>query len=136
MNDEQLLSAEHRLAHSSCASCGAFEKFAVKNLVAILVPLTRRPSKIVYLPTEPVGRAAFVIVVSIVLLNYKYILKSKVKKQEGDQNYSFFKKPDPNLIWLGIICFCCMASEGIMFDWSGVYFKEIVKAPSALITLC
>jgi MFS family permease len=28
-----------------------------------------------------------------------------------------------------------MASEGIMFDWSGVYFKEIVKAPGALSIL-
>ena len=28
-----------------------------------------------------------------------------------------------------------MAAEGAMFDWSGVYFKEIVKAPSALVIL-
>ena len=28
-----------------------------------------------------------------------------------------------------------MASEGIMFDWSGVYFKDIVKAPGALVIL-
>lgn len=78
---------------------------------------------------------AFVIIVCIVLFNYKYILKTKVKKQQEHENYSFIKNPDKTLIWLGIICFCCMASEGIMFDWSGVYFKEIVKAPGALITL-
>jgi MFS family permease len=28
-----------------------------------------------------------------------------------------------------------MASEGIMFDWSGVYFKEIIKAPGALVAV-
>ena len=28
-----------------------------------------------------------------------------------------------------------MASEGIMFDWSGVYFREIIKAPGALVVL-
>jgi MFS family permease len=28
-----------------------------------------------------------------------------------------------------------MASEGAMFDWSGVYFKDIVKAPSSLVIL-
>ena len=28
-----------------------------------------------------------------------------------------------------------MASEGVMFDWSGIYFKEIVKAPGALVIL-
>ena len=78
---------------------------------------------------------AFVIVITIVLFNYKYIVKTKVKKQEEQQKYSFIKNPDKTLIWLGIICFCCMASEGIMFDWSGVYFKEIVKTPENLVTL-
>jgi len=28
-----------------------------------------------------------------------------------------------------------MASEGAMFDWSGVYFKDIVMAPSSLVIL-
>ena len=28
-----------------------------------------------------------------------------------------------------------MATEGAMFDWSGVYFKEIVQAPSSLVVL-
>ena len=78
---------------------------------------------------------AFVIIVLIVVFNYKFIVKTKVKQQQAQAGYSFFKNPDPTLIWLGIICFCCMASEGIMFDWSGVYFKEIVKAPGALVVL-
>lgn len=78
---------------------------------------------------------AFVFIVLIVAFNYKFIIEAKVKKQEEQANYSFFKKPDTTLIWLGIICFCCMASEGIMFDWSGVYFKEIVKVPGALVVL-
>ena len=77
---------------------------------------------------------AFVLIVLIVIFNYKFIVKTKVK-QEEQASYSFFKNPDTTLIWLGIICFCCMASEGIMFDWSGVYFKEIVKAPGALVAL-
>jgi MFS family permease len=28
-----------------------------------------------------------------------------------------------------------MASEGVMFDWSGVYFKDIIKVPGALVVL-
>ncbi|UPT70240.1 MAG: MFS transporter [Flavobacterium sp. JAD_PAG50586_2] len=78
---------------------------------------------------------AFGFVILIVLTNAKFILKSKVKQTENKESYSFFKNPDMTLIWLGIICFCGMASEGIMFDWSGVYFKEIVKAPGALVVL-
>lgn len=71
----------------------------------------------------------------VVSLNYKFLIKIKSKKTEGQQKYSLFKTPDKTLIWLGVISFCCMASEGIMFDWSGVYFKEIVKAPGALVVL-
>ena len=78
---------------------------------------------------------AFVLIALIVLFNYKFIIKARVKKQEEHSNYSFFKNPDITLIWLGIICFCGMASEGIMFDWSGVYFREIIKAPGALVVL-
>ncbi len=46
-----------------------------------------------------------------------------------------FRMPDQSLIWLGVIGFCCLASEGIMFDWSGVYFKDVVKAPGSLVIL-
>ena len=78
---------------------------------------------------------AFAVVVIIVLTNYKFIIATKVKQPEKKETYSFLKNPDTSLIWLGIIAFCCMASEGIMFDWSGVYFKEIVKVPGALVVL-
>ena len=78
---------------------------------------------------------AFTIVSLIIAFNYKYIIKFKSKQEEDKIGYSFFKKPDKILIWLGVICFCSMASEGIMFDWSGVYFKEIIKAPGALVVL-
>ena len=78
---------------------------------------------------------AFVLVIIIVATNHKFIIATKIKKVENTERYSFFKKPDTTLLWLGLIAFCCMASEGIMFDWSGVYFKDIVKAPGALVVL-
>lgn len=78
---------------------------------------------------------AFGFVLVILLTNYKFIIKAKSKQEEEKSNYSFWKNPDKTLLWLGVICFCGMASEGIMFDWSGVYFKEIIKAPGALVVL-
>lgn len=48
---------------------------------------------------------------------------------------SFSFKPDHMLISLGIVGFCSMATEGAMFDWSGVYFQDIVHAPTELVTL-
>ena len=77
----------------------------------------------------------YLIVLIIALLNYKFLIKTDPQKIEKEQKYSLLKSANKTLIWLGIISFCCMASEGIMFDWSGVYFKEIVKAPSSLVVL-
>lgn len=79
--------------------------------------------------------AAFGFVVIILLTNYKYIIIAKSEQKEEKSSYSFWKNPDKTLLWLGVICFCGMASEGIMFDWSGVYFKEIIKAEGALVVL-
>lgn len=75
------------------------------------------------------------IITLLVLFNYKYLVKTSLKNVEEKEKVSFFKVRDKSLIWLGVISFCCMASEGIMFDWSGVYFKEIVKAPGSLVVL-
>jgi MFS family permease len=78
----------------------------------------------------------FILILLLIVFNYKYLVKTSVKKAEEEhEKVSFFHIKDTTLIWLGIISFCCMASEGIMFDWSGVYFKEIVKAPSSLVVL-
>ena len=43
------------------------------------------------------------------------------------ESKKFFSKPDSALLWLGVVGFCSMASEGVMFDWSGVYFQKVVK---------
>lgn len=43
-----------------------------------------------------------------------------------------FAIPDNPLLRLGIIGFCGMACEGAMFDWSGVYFLKVLKAPISL----
>jgi len=77
----------------------------------------------------------FAIVGLIVFINYRFLIKVKPEVQKVDIAKPKFKMPDKTLLWLGVIGFCCMASEGIMFDWSGVYFKDIVKAPGALVIL-
>lgn len=73
------------------------------------------------------------IVVLLIVFNYTFLIKARetVKAEKK----KMFSKPNSALIWLGVIAFCCMASEGVMFDWSGVYFKEIVKAPGPLVVL-
>ena len=80
----------------------------------------------------------FAIVSAILLIiitsNYKYLVRVK-NKPTGEKKKKGLPKINPALLWLGIIGFCCMLSEGIMFDWSGVYFKDVVKAPEKLVVL-
>lgn len=69
-----------------------------------------------------------------ILVNYRFLIpgqKIAAKKEKG----KLFVLPSGPLVQLGIIGFCSMATEGAMFDWSGVYFKEIVMAPSAYVVL-
>ncbi|TDO83735.1 fucose permease [Flavobacterium chryseum] len=76
------------------------------------------------------------IVIVMVVFNFKFLVRAKEKmKHKTSEKKKLFVKPDSALLWLGIIGFCSMASEGVMFDWSGVYFKDIVKAPGALVIL-
>src|SRR5690606_19954465 len=67
-----------------------------------------------------------------VFLNKKFLVEDTVGTSEK-KSFSF--KPDKLLVSLGVIGFCSMATEGAMFDWSGVYFHDIVKAPENLTTL-
>ena len=49
----------------------------------------------------------------------------------GDKNVSgnklSLKKPDMQVLLLGIIILFAAVCEGGMFDWSGIYFKEVIK---------
>ncbi|MEN9950466.1 MAG: hypothetical protein RLY85_1218, partial [Bacteroidota bacterium] len=46
-----------------------------------------------------------------------------------------FRMPKGILLQLGFICFCCMSVEGCMFDWSGVFFKEVIRTEERFVSL-
>ena len=66
------------------------------------------------------------------LINQRHLVPGKSPQKE---KRSFFSKPEGSLLQLGIIGFFSMATEGAMFDWSGVYFKEIVHAPEKFVVV-
>lgn len=74
------------------------------------------------------------ILVSLIWMYSKNNLTNIIHKAEP-QTQSIFKSVNPTLVGLGIIGFLSMAIEGAMFDWSGVYFQTIVKAPENLVIL-
>jgi MFS family permease len=77
-----------------------------------------------------------ILIVWIILwINHPFLVTGKSGGNMDEPKRKFFTRPDHVLLQLGIIGFCSMASEGAMFDWSGVYFKDVVKAPSSLVIL-
>ena len=66
--------------------------------------------------------AVFSLIISLFV--YRFLLK-KDRAKEG--NKLILGKPDKFILYLGILVFFAAVCEGGMFDWSGVYFKEVVK---------
>jgi MFS family permease len=80
--------------------------------------------------------SVILVVWTIIWFNRHYLVEGKPAVSPGEMpRKKFFNKPDRELVQLGFIAFCSMASEGTMFDWSGLYFKDVVKAPSSLVIL-
>lgn len=77
----------------------------------------------------PLVHYAIVFAITMLLLatSAAYLLPRDAPKKTGSN--SIFVKPDKNIIVLGLITFACMICEGTMFDWSGVYFEQVVHAP-------
>jgi len=92
---------------------------------------------LIYLNFIPVYHFMVIVcaVWAIVWINLPQLTACKTTGAAVAQRKKFFGKPDPVLLQLGIIGFCSMASEGAMFDWSGLYFKDVVKAPASLVIL-
>jgi MFS family permease len=58
------------------------------------------------------------------LFAYKFSLTND-KSTSG--NKLILGKPDVFILYLGLLIFLAAICEGGMFDWSGIYFKEVVK---------
>lgn len=56
---------------------------------------------------------------------YRFLLQND---QSPSGNKLRFGKPDKFILYLGLLVFLAALCEGGMFDWSGVYFKEVVGA--------
>ena len=59
------------------------------------------------------------------IVAYPYLIRND-KVTTG--NKLIFGKPDKFILYLGLMVFFAAICEGGMFDWSGVYFKEVVGA--------
>ncbi|WP_018478766.1 MFS transporter [Pontibacter roseus] len=55
---------------------------------------------------------------------YRFLLRND---RSTTGNRLAFGKPDPYILYLGLLVFFAAVCEGGMFDWSGIYFQQVVK---------
>ncbi len=77
----------------------------------------------------PLHQFISIAVVSFIFLFFAhaYLLPSEKNKQSL---HKMWNKPTPLMLQFGIIAFSNMICEGMMFDWSGVFFHDVVKVPN------
>ncbi len=76
-----------------------------------------------------------VVIVGVTVFSFKDKLMLTPPLSNKAPQKSFFSKPGGILFPLGLIGFLCMATEGAVFDWSGIYFKEVIKVRPVLVPL-
>ncbi|MGV6946005.1 MFS transporter [Sphingobacterium kyonggiense] len=75
----------------------------------------------------------FLLLTINILWNKRLLVPEQPKQKEKEEKSKY--KPDWMIIQLGILGFFSMATEGAMFEWSGVYFSEVIHAPEKLVIL-
>jgi MFS family permease len=58
------------------------------------------------------------------LFFYRFLLRND-RSASGNKLTS--GKPDPYILYLGLLVFFAAICEGGMFDWSGIYFQQVIK---------
>ncbi len=71
--------------------------------------------------------------ISMMLLFNRFLMHTP--KSRSAASFRQMRRPHGLMLQLGIIAFCCLSCEGCMFDWSGVYFKQVVKAEGSMVSL-
>ncbi len=71
------------------------------------------------------------VLIIVILFNKNYLLLNK----DIIHSKSAFKLPSFSILGISFICMVSFMSEGCVADWSAIYFKEILFAPKALISL-
>jgi len=74
----------------------------------------------------------FILIAIIVIITIAFVTRY-LNDDKVASSGPIFVMPDSSLITLGIIAMCSMICEGAMFDWSVIYFKKVVMAPTALM---
>jgi len=64
------------------------------------------------------------IAIVVIFVTFRFLLRND---RATSGNKLVVGKPDPFILYLGLMVFFAAICEGGMFDWSGIYFQQIVK---------
>ena len=81
--------------------------------------------------------AIFVVALAILLVSRRWLLPRDFRPVQvvPETKERVFVRPDRYIVLLGLIAFGSMVCEGTMFDWSAVYFEQVIDPPRELIRL-
>lgn len=66
-----------------------------------------------------------VLALGVMLVISRYLLRND---KEVSGNKLYFGKPDKFVLYTGLVVFCAAVCEGGIYDWSSVYFRDVVGA--------
>jgi len=70
----------------------------------------------------------FIIISAVTIVASVFAYKFSLTNDKSTTgNKLIFGKPDVFILYLGLLIFFAAICEGGMFDWSGIYFKDVVK---------
>lgn len=73
-------------------------------------------------------RIHFIIVSALIIIVSLYAHQFLLRNDQATSGNKFtFTKPDPYIVYLGLMIFLASICEGGMFDWSGIFFREVVQ---------
>ncbi|MBS1933279.1 MAG: MFS transporter [Bacteroidetes bacterium] len=72
-----------------------------------------------------------VTIIIVILSNKKHLLTNT----DIIHSRSNFKLPSATILGISFICMVSFMAEGCVADWSAIYFKEVLFAPKALVSL-
>jgi MFS family permease len=65
-----------------------------------------------------------VVAILVALYSYRFLIRND---RTSTGNKLSLARPDPYIVYLGLMLFLTAICEGGMFDWSGVYFREVMN---------
>ncbi|CAN5487450.1 MFS transporter [soil metagenome] len=75
-------------------------------------------------PIIPHLTAVSIIILLVTAFSFRRLLRND---RATSGNKLVIGKPDPYILYLGMLVFFAAICEGGMFDWSGIYFREVVQ---------